>query len=70
MKRVRPAGGWTERDVEMLMERTGAELEEVLRFCEAVDRKLYLMLPVEMKRATLYFHLGRPEESQSEGQET
>ncbi len=49
--------GWNEADILMLIKRTGQTREAILRFCEAIDKPLYLMLSTEMKRSTLHFHL-------------
>ncbi|MBI4850302.1 MAG: hypothetical protein HY819_00595 [Acidobacteria bacterium] len=49
--------GWSREEIELLCERTGCAKELVIKFCQAVDKYLYLMLPTESKRATLHFHL-------------
>lgn len=53
--------GWSLAEIQILMERTMADREMVIRFCQAVDKQLYLMLPAHMKKSTLHFHL-RPRE--------
>lgn len=50
--------GWSPEERRKLCERTGASIELVERFCEAVDKPLYLSLPTHIKRATLHFHLA------------
>lgn len=52
--------GWSEREIELLCERTGCERAAVTHFCQAVDKQLYMLLPAHMKRATLHFHLRAP----------
>ncbi|MBL8150124.1 MAG: hypothetical protein JNN15_09380 [Blastocatellia bacterium] len=54
---MKPVGGWSEKDIQVLIDKTGASREAVIRFCQAVDRQLYMMLPNHMRRATLHFHL-------------
>jgi hypothetical protein len=49
--------GWSEADILMLIKRTGQMREDILHFCEAIDKPLYLILSTEMKRSTLHFHL-------------
>jgi hypothetical protein len=50
--------GWNEKEMQLLSERTKQPLMLVERFCEAVDKSLYLMLPEHLRRATLHFHLS------------
>jgi hypothetical protein len=63
--------GWNREEIDLLCERTGCKVETVLRFCQAVDKYLYLMLSTEGKRATLHFHLKEKQvtESQTESQD-
>ena len=56
-----PVNGWGPEEVELLVRRTGKPRPLVERFCEAVDKRLFLMLTEDQRRATLRFHLGDPE---------
>jgi hypothetical protein len=58
---MRTVNGWTEKDIELLIAKTGRSKEAILSFCRAVDKQLYLMLPAHIKRSTLHFHLGKNE---------
>jgi hypothetical protein len=55
---MRTLNGWTEKDIQMLIARTARSEEAIQRFCRAVDKQLYLLLPEHIKRATLHFHLS------------
>jgi hypothetical protein len=54
---MKPINGWAQAEMKLLAERTGQPDDAIERFCQAVDKQLYLMLPTHMKRATLHFHL-------------
>lgn len=62
--------GWNREEIDLLCERTGCDVETVLRFCQAVDKYLYLMLSTEGKRATLHFHLKERQEKQVKESQT
>ena len=53
--------GWSDGEIERLMRRTGSPRERVVRFCQAVDKRLFLMLDERQRRATLHFHLDPPD---------
>ena len=53
--------GWSEQEIERLMRRTGRPRDRVVRFCQAIDKRLFLMLDERQRRATLHFHLDDPE---------
>ena len=56
---MKTVNGWTDRDIRTLIGRTGRAEEVVVRFCMAVDKQLYLLLPEHIKKATLHFPLSR-----------
>ena len=56
---MRTVNGWTEKDIQILIARTSRSEEEISRFCRAVDKQLYLLLPGHIRRSTLHFHLGK-----------
>lgn len=49
--------GWSEAEIKKLEERTGKPRPLVEAFCDAVDKKLFLLLDERQRRATLHFHL-------------
>ncbi len=49
--------GWSEAEMRKLEERTGKSRPLVEAFCDAVDKKLFLLLDERQRRATLHFHL-------------
>lgn len=53
--------GWSEAEIRKLEERTGKPRSLVERFCDAVDKKLFLLLDERQRRATLHFHLDAPD---------
>lgn len=54
--------GWSDEEIQTLMRRTGRSRALVESFCLAVDKRLYLMLDDRQRRASLYFHLGMPDQ--------
>jgi hypothetical protein len=57
-----PINGWSEQEIDRLIRRTGRPRERVVLFCQAVDKRLFLMLDERQRRATLHFHLDPPDE--------
>lgn len=53
--------GWSEEEIARLVRRTRRPREAVVRFCEAVDKRLFLLLDERQRRSTLHFHLGPPD---------
>ena len=59
--------GWSEAEIKKLEERTGRPRPLVEAFCDAVDKKLFLLLDERQRRATLHFHLDVEEVSDDDG---
>jgi hypothetical protein len=55
---MRTINGWTDKDIQILIARTARSEDAIARFCRAVDKQLYMLLPAHIKRATLHFHLN------------
>lgn len=59
--------GWSEAEMRTLEARTGRSRPLVEAFCDAVDKKLFLLLDERQRRATLHFHLDVDDVSDESG---